>query len=138
METDLKSWLITYIKHRNINTKSIVSIDDAKKGLVVVKYVDKEVFYPLKETLEDFVFLKNFEGKHIDLVVLNKVANLKILLKNWEELSQKTGLKVIFVNPYSKSDKRWIIIPYIHNRISDKKTLSVGLKTLFESVEVVP
>ena len=44
-------------------------------------------------------------------------------------------LNMIFVNPFSQTDTKWIIYPFTHNRIADHDSLDVGLRSLAASVE---
>jgi hypothetical protein len=58
-------------------------------------------------------------------------------LKNWSKLITIPKLSVYFVNPFSETDKRWIIFPYTHHQISEQESLSNGLRSLFESVDPI-
>ena len=46
-------------------------------------------------------------------------------------------LVVYFVNPFSKIEKKWIIYPSTHNRISDEASLKPGLRAMFDTVEAI-
>ena len=55
--------------------------------------------------------------------------------ERWKKLSQLPKLNIYLVNPLSEPDKKWIIAPYVHNRICDNQSLKLGLKAMFETVE---
>ena len=44
-------------------------------------------------------------------------------------------LSVMFVNPESKIDKKWIIYPATHNSICDASSLKTGLESMFAMVD---
>jgi hypothetical protein len=132
---DIKKWVIEYIKHRDVLEKSLKEIEEIGPGELLIIKFDANIHCIINDDMETAISLIPDKDQNSILVVPNKKKNLKSLMKNWNSLSQYKMLKIIFVNPDSSTDKRWIIIPYIHNRISDSNTLSRGLKTLFESVE---
>ncbi|MCF7862228.1 hypothetical protein K9M79_08380 [Candidatus Woesearchaeota archaeon] len=134
---EIKNWVIEYIKHRDLLENSLKEIKEIAPGELLVRKSDSNIQCLIDDNLDNIVNLLENTDHKLMIVVPNKISNLKALRKNWETLSKHRQLKILFVNPDSGTDKRWIIIPYIHNRISDPKTLSQGLKTLFESVEVI-
>ena len=69
------------------------------------------------------------------LVVLNNKENLKKVIEDWSKLTKDPKFRIFFVNPCV--NKRWIIYPYTHNRITEKSALKPGLNALFESVESI-
>jgi hypothetical protein len=42
-----------------------------------------------------------------------------------------------FVNPESATDKKWMIYPHTHHKISDPSSLKLGLESLFSTVQEV-
>ena len=63
--------------------------------------------------------------------------NLDELYDNWDKYASIVSLKVYFINPSSSLEKKWVISPYVHSKISDKSSLKAGLNALFETVEPV-
>ena len=41
------------------------------------------------------------------------------------------------MNPFSSTDKVWAISPYMHDKIGDKSSLELGLKTMSEMVALL-
>lgn len=138
---DLKDWFVQYLKHRDMFLKKIESIDE-KGDTIHVKYKNQEqkAFIVAHITTFDSVLKELESGEHDDkhqvtLVTLNMKDNLKQLISNWDNLIEHHNFNVFFVNPYATDEKRWIVAPRTHHKITDDKNLKVGLKTLFQSVE---
>jgi hypothetical protein len=70
-------------------------------------------------------------------VTLNKKGNLKFLADSWKAISAVKEISIIFINPDSQLDTKWIIRPYVHSRICDDNSLKLGLKSMFETVDEI-
>jgi len=77
------------------------------------------------------------EKKHFGLIVFNTKENFDIIIENWDKLIKFNFLTIYFVNPFSSLDKKWIINPSVHHKICDESSLKLGLKSMFESVDVI-
>jgi ABC-type sulfate transport system substrate-binding protein len=75
------------------------------------------------------------KGKKTTVVTFNTRHNLSTLISFWDDAAKDRDLCIIFVNPESSADRKWIIYPYTHNKISDESSLEEGLKSIFETVE---
>lgn len=122
----LSDWLVLYLRNRDIMFKKIVSIEE-KSNKVVVKYKDKEACFVIQEML-------GIPSSDC-IVCLNTKENLEFLIKNWEKFSSNKQLCIYFVNPFSKSEKRWILYPATHATIAEAESLKLGLYTMFETVD---
>lgn len=131
---ELKEWLILFIQHKDIFQKKIVKIEE-KEGVVVVEYKDYLHYFAILPNITNIIFLDSYKDKHISIIAYNTKDNLNTLISEWPKLAEFSMLSVYFVNPYSNTDKKWIIYPFTHHRISEKGSLKLGLQTLFESVE---
>ena len=58
-------------------------------------------------------------------------------MKSWKRLIDFKFLNIIFVNPFSGFDKKWIVFPYTHHRVCDESSLELGLKSMFDMVEPI-
>ena len=137
----LINWIKGHIKNRDLMARSIESVEDNKNGFdVYVKHKDKEQFViaiPIIEDINEILSkLQNKDGVYT-IVTFNTHKNFKALLNNWDTLAEFSSLNMFFVNPFSNTDKRWIIYPYTHNRICDKASLSKGLKSMFDMVDPI-
>ena len=56
---------------------------------------------------------------------------------NWDEFSKFKGLVFYFINPFSNLDKKWVVQPYVHAQIADNASLKTGLKSMFETVDLL-
>lgn len=136
----LMEWTIDYIKNKDILIKNIERIEKNKDGFdIVVKYKDNVNFFiiiPLVKDVEEVIKKVDKEG-HYSLVMLNNKENFDIIVDNWKMLVDFKGLCIYFVNPFSQSDKKWMVFPYTHNRICDENSLENGLKAMFDMVEPI-
>lgn len=78
--------------------------------------------------------LKEASGEHPTLVCFNTQENFDVVLKNWKNLVELKNFNIYFVNPFSKTDKIWIVFPSTHNLVADEASLELGLRTMFEQV----
>jgi len=134
----LKEWYIKYRKNRDLMLKKIDEVIN-KDDNVVIKNKDgtEEVIIIHSDVASIKDILKPFDKEnHIITVVLNKKAHIGILLKEWEHLIKYPGLTVMFVNPDASTDKKWLVKPAIHDRITEKAALKRGIISIAEAVEL--
>jgi len=128
---EMREWLKHYLRSRDVFAKNIKEIID-KGDDIIVKYKDKErIFIVFSEIPEDFL-LEN----HTSLVLFNTKKNFDWLLSKWNKISSYEDLNTYFINPLSVTEKRWIVYPHSHNKITEKTSLKPGLKALFSMVDV--
>ena len=130
----LREWAVGYVKHRDILTKNIIYIKE-ELDRVIVKFKDKEQIFLIRPTADNSLIQEINKDKNINIVMLNSKENLDFLIKNWSKLIKFEKLTIFFINPFSGLDTKWFISPYVHDRICDKDSLKLGLKTMFETVE---
>lgn len=128
-------WAEHYLKHRDLILRNIDSLE-IKDDRISVKYKDGTseqliAFPDLDElTLDDI-------KENTTIVTFNTKKNFKVLIDKWKSFSEVKELKLIFFNPDSETERRWIIKPYIHNRFCDEKSLKQGLSAMFNTVETI-
>ena len=139
---DLKEWIIQFLKNKDIFQKKIVEMKSESSPMEVI-YKDKKVliftqqdanFTELVDALEAS---NKDESMNITLICPNKRNNLNELIKHWQRIIDFPRFNMYFINPDAAGDKKWIIAPYIHSKISDPSSLKLGLETMFETVEEV-
>ena len=81
--------------------------------------------------------INTFQGKPFTLIVYNSIANVDFTIKNWEKLIKLKELTIIFTNPDSLQDRKWILNPYVHDKITEPKALRAGLISLFGTVDPI-
>lgn len=134
----LKEWYIKYRENRDIILRKIESIIDNKTHISIKNKNNSEEVAIIHEDISSIVeLLKPFnKEKHIITVVLNKKAHIELLLKEWDKLIEYNYLTIIFVNPHSSEEKKWLIKPAVHNKITEKSALRSGIQSIAESVEL--
>ncbi|MCX6709969.1 MAG: hypothetical protein NTV63_03405 [Candidatus Woesearchaeota archaeon] len=140
----LVNWLIPYIKNKDIMQKSILEIKNSK-DTIYVKYSNRKAFFiaiPIAEKFSDAIERAKSENPAIasgnaelTISVFNTKGNLDSLISEWKELSKMRNLKILFINPESELDTKWIICPHVHSLICDEKSVGRGLKSMFEMVD---
>ena len=136
----LVDWTINFVKNKDVLTKKIESIEKNKNGFdLFVKFKDKGQSFIVAPSISDLnsIISKINNTLHFSIVTLNSNDNLESLIKNWRRLTEFKFLSVIFVNPFSQLDKKWIIYPSTHHRICDESSLKIGLRSMFEMVEPI-
>ncbi len=132
----LTNWIVEYVKSRDVMTKQITSIkQDASEADVVIEGTLKSQYIIVQPELDDLGRLQGLKDKHIVLVTANTQDNMNFLVSHWDELVKYQHLSVYFVNPNSSLDKRWIIFPATHDRITERNALRRGLESLYATVE---
>ena len=105
---------------------------------VKAKYKDKERFFVVRTTLDiDEVLSLAEKNKSFTLVVLNTKDNFELVVEKWNNLVTLKELIIIFVNPFSQLETKWVISPYTHHKICDNHSLKLGLKAMFETVDPI-
>ncbi len=139
----LKNWAKEFVRNKNIMTKTVVSISDNpnSENEVIVKHKTKEqriIAIPFLNSFYDA--LKELGASpelNLSIVTFNSDQSFKALIDNWKELTKYKNFNVYFVNPFSQTDKKWIISPHVHSRICDDESLELGLRSMFETVDKI-
>lgn len=135
----LKEWYLQYIKNRDIILRKINSIDEGKpdEDITINNKDDTKETAIINEEPNSFNdIIKNIkEEDKVNIIILNTKKNIDLMLKEWENLAKNKKLTIIFVNIDSTLDKRWIIKPYIHHRITEKSTLKSGIMSIAANVD---
>lgn len=135
----LTEWIIDYVKHKDIYTKSIQAIEH-QGHCVQIKHTTKVHWYvvlPLVDVKKIHDALTAHPNDHVSLVTLNLRQNLALVMDHWKEFVGYERFNIYFVNPFSATDKRWIISPHVHNKICDESALKQGLESIFLTVDEV-
>jgi len=139
-DKELKEWLLHYIKNRDILLKQIESINEKSKewDIVVKTKSGIEKYYLVGSDLDNIAeIIKKIDGKTVILVVLNKKKNLEVVIENWDKIKNNPLFSIMFVNPKSELEKKWILFPHTHEKVTEKASLSKGLNALFQTVDSV-
>ena|SRR3989344_4020947 len=129
----LLDWAFHYAQHKTVFHSSGEEVSK-HPGEVKVKGKETLTYIPVVD-LEGFKPHKPAAGESIYIVTFNTEDNLDTMVKHWKTFSETKNILVIFLNPFSRLDKKWSIHPYIHNRICDEKALKPGLKSIAANVD---
>lgn len=133
----LNDWIINFVKNKDIFKKTI-------KNIVVdgdfIEITHKSEVHKIK-VVEDLTriddvtsLLNSIKADKTSIVCYNSEQNFNFLLKNWEIFSDfDRKFNVIFVNEKSTKEKKWIVYPYTHHRLSENYKL--GLQALYDGVD---
>ena len=134
----LTEWAINFINHKAAIKNDLKKIVEDKIGIKAI-YDDKEVLVIIEPFIEDFDSLYNKieKDQHISLILFNTIENFDIILEKWKRFIDLDKLTIYFVNMFSNTEIKWIVKPYLHNKITEEKALKTGLKSMFNMVEPI-
>ena len=136
----LVEWTINFVKNKDIVSKKIERIESGKEGFDLhIKYKDREQYFIIAPNISgiDSIIQRLNNNSYFSIVKLNSRENFNVILKNWNKMVNFKFLNIIFVNPFSGLDKKWIVFPYTHQKICDEASLETGLMSMFEMVEPI-
>ena len=136
----LADWARSFIKNRDIISKKIEQIGNSRDGFdIYVKYRDRQQYFIIAPSIADMesITQRVNNNSYCTIVTLNSRENFNALIKSWPKLISFKFLNIIFVNPFSQLDKKWIIFPHTHHKVCDEASLKNGLKSMFEMVEPI-
>ncbi len=132
----LADWFERYIKNRDLIFRKIEEVKNQGDKVIVKEKSGKETHYYSEPFPEDLAkTADSIKEKECGILLYNTKDNFDKILKAWETLAKKPGLTIIFINPFSKIEKRWIIRPYTHNRITEPSALEQGLNSMYIMVD---
>ena len=136
----LAEWTVNFVKNKDIISRKIEGIEKNRDGFdLYVKYKDREQYVIVAPQLKDLdSIIKKISGNsYFSIVTLNSKENFDAVVKSWSRLTGFKFLYIIFVNPFSESDKKWVIFPHTHHKICDEGSLEAGLNSMFVMVEPI-
>jgi hypothetical protein len=130
---NLSEWTNLYIKNKDILQKKLISIE-TQDEFIKCNYKDGQQTYYFENILTDKV-IEYLPRDRLTIVCLNNKRNINFVFDKWDELIKNRSLILIFCNP--ETNNKWIIKPYVHNIVTEKSFLKIGLLSLAESVEEI-
>jgi len=121
------------LKNKDLIHRKITTIKKQPDSIHVT-YKDKEHIYIVVLQLSTSTLAK-IKDTHASIVCYNTKENIDFMLKNWETLAKLQNFSMFFVNPFSKTEKKWIIYPKTHHALSDNH--KDGIKTLSNNVDLI-
>ena len=130
----LTDWCIRFLQNRDSIRKEIISIEKTQQNAFTIHYKDKAKYFFIATILNNDVFNNLKMDSFIGIFTLNNPSNIRFIVTEWKKLIEFKFLSIFFINPFSPAEKAWAISPYIHDRICDKSSLELGLKSMAEMV----
>ena len=134
VDSFLIGWCIRFLQNKDSLRKEIISIEKNQQNAFIIHYKDKVKYFFIATILNNDIFNNlNMDG-FIGIFTLNNPSNIRFVVTEWKKLTEFKFLSIFFINPISTAEKAWAISPYIHDRICDKSSLELGLKSMAEMV----
>ena len=134
----LSDWMMRYLKNRDLVFKKISGIEQKDDLLIIKEKSGSEITYYIEPFIKDaaLILKRLAKDKSVGLVLFNTKENFDFVVKSWKSLVKIKSLSIYFINPFSKLDKKWILFPRTHAMVADEESLELGLKTMFETVDL--
>ena len=136
----LVDWLVRYLKNRDLSFRRIkeLKIEDGVVSVLnkdgsCIQYVIILVFESPKAIFEKF---GSADYCDFCIITLHSKENVSFLIQHWDLVSSKPRLLILFVNPFSQPEEKWVIRPSIHAKVCEKKNLARSFASISENVSV--
>ena len=134
VDSFLIDWCIRFLQNKDSIRKEIINIEKTQENAFAIHYKDKVKHFFIAQILNNDVFNNLNMDSFIGIFTLNNPSNIRFIVTEWKKLTEFKFLSIFFINPFSTADKVWAISPHIHDRICDKSSLELGLKSMAEMV----
>ena len=128
-----------HIKNKDLIFRRIADIQQGEDMVLVQMNDNRTCGYlvePFIQGMESLTPLKDHECCF--LICYNTKGNLDFLIKNWDKIIKfKRNFCIMFINPFSRGEKKWAIYPATHDLVSERPTLKLGLEVLFATVDAI-
>ncbi len=126
----LVEWATLYLRNMDAVRKSIVAME-VRGSRISVRHKDRVVPCIVAPALGQARLEPG-----CTIVTFNSAENFKALLDRWKSfVDSKTTL--VFVNPFSQPEEKWVVAAHLHDSVCDKSSLRQGLKAMFGTVAVM-
>lgn len=105
----------------------IINNKDGTKEICIVEEISSSYSQILK---------KYNKTDRLFIITLNKKSNIELMIKEWDDIIEYSGLTMMFVNPNITNDNKWILKPAVHNKITEREVLKTGIYSLSENIEL--
>ena len=134
VDSFLIEWCIRFLQNKDSIRKEIINIEKTQQNAFTIHYKDKVKYFFIATILNNDVLNNLKMDSFTGIFTLNNPSNIRFIVTEWKKLTELKFLNIFFINPFSAADKVWAISPYIHDRICDKSSLELGLKSMAEMV----
>ncbi len=114
----LKNWALRYVRHRDLPLKKIAEIKETDFGFVMANNDGTSTICLIKPDLKELngelvSGSAAVEGKSALIVALSNKENIQAVYSMWEALAASHNLVIVFVNPFSVSEEKWVLKPLL-------------------------
>ena len=134
IDSFLIDWCIRFLQNKDSIRKEIINIEKTRQDAFAIHYKDKVKYFFIAPIINNDVFNNLKTDSFIGIFALNNPSNIRFIVTEWKKLIEFKFLSIFFINPISSTEKVWAISPCIHNRVCDKSSLELGLKSMAEMV----
>ncbi|MGE0793255.1 MAG: hypothetical protein AB7V77_03710 [Candidatus Woesearchaeota archaeon] len=132
---DIYEWTKHFVGFKIRNKKNIITKFETDK--IIIEENKEFTKYFIDEKIENC--LKKWENdsdkdkiNKLIYVCLNSQKNIEDVYVKWSKFIENPNLTVIFVDLIK--DSKWLIKPYIHDKIADKDNLKEGLISMYSNI----
>ena len=134
IDSFLIDWCIRFLQNKDSIRKEIINIEKTQQNAFTIHYKEKVKYFFIASILNNDIFNNLKVDGFTGIFALNNPSNIRFIVTEWKKLIGLKFLNIFFINPFSSTDKVWVINPYIHDRIFDISSLELGLKSMAEMV----
>ncbi len=138
----LAEWMLRFLKNKDLLLRRTTDIThQTEEGMIIASMKDGTkhayLLIPFMENSDVSTALKTLSPyEACSLVLYNTRKNFDVMLSNWKKLAGfRRNFSLNFINPFSRTEKRWVVYPSTHELVTDKPKLRQSLKVLFSKVE---
>ncbi len=134
----LAEWAIGFLENKDAIKKEIIKVERNCEGFdFCIQCREKTKYFLVRPAFDGPILEKTKKEYSFGIIALNNAKNIKLLASEWKKLAEDRFLSVYFINPFSNTEKAWVIHPYTHNKVCDISSLETGLKSMAEMVEPI-
>ncbi|HIG98773.1 TPA: hypothetical protein HA231_05110 [Candidatus Woesearchaeota archaeon] len=135
----VREWASIYVLHRDIAYGRIADVQKTPDGFRVANKDGTATLCVVKPDLRgmDAGKLAQANENSTILFTLSNGSNITEVCNRWNVLSGIKGLLVVFTNPISTTDDKWLLKPHLHDKVCDRASLLRGLNAMAELVEPI-
>ena len=130
----LIGWCIRFLENKDMIRKEIVNIEKSQQDGFAIHYKGRVKCFFIAPVLSHGALNNLKTGSFTGIFTLNNPSNIRFTVTEWKKLAEFKFLNIFFINPFSSAEKVWAVNPHIHDKICDKSSLELGLKSMAEMV----
>ncbi len=132
----LIAWLAEFLKNKDLIQRRIARMERLDAGLRVERKDGTAVVYVPAPKLDEDALAKAGGKAAVGIITFNTSANIAFLKKRWDAFaSLGRHAQIIFINPASTREMRWIIFPATQSMLTKEKALLTSIDAIRAGVD---